>query len=119
MSEDSFKARAYLKVGCPYSFKFLLFVSEARLLERFDIVRCDPEQSDFEEIKARLKRGTGKEATFPTVEIEPGKYKSDSSQLIDYYAREHGVAHDKLTALSFYEESIFPQLEEYHEQLKS
>ena len=40
MSQDAIKPRAYLKVGCPFSFKFLLFASEARLLDSIEIVRC-------------------------------------------------------------------------------
>jgi hypothetical protein len=118
MSRDSFRAKAYLKVGCPFSFKFLLFASEAGLLDRFEIVRCDPEQPEFEQIKAKLERATGAKASFPTVEIEPGKYKSDSDALIDSYSRQHDARRDKLVALRFYEESIFPQLLELHEQGK-
>lgn len=102
----SSRARAHLKVGCPYSFKFLLFMSEARLLDRIDIVRCDPDDDAFERIRAKLTTGLGKPATFPTVEIEPGRYLADSDRLIDYFARKCGVAPTQLIALSFYKESI-------------
>lgn len=111
----SSRARAYLKVGCPYSFKFLLFMSEARLLDRIEIVRCDPDDDAFERIKAKLAAGLGKPATFPTVEIEPGRYMADSDRLIDYFAQQSSVAPAELAALSFYKESIFPQLEQLHE----
>lgn len=110
----SSRARAYLKVGCPYSFKFLLFMSEARLLDRIDIVRCDPDDDAFERIKAKLTTGLGKPATFPTVEVEPGRYVADSDRLIDCYAQQCAIAPSELVALSFYTESIFPQLEQLH-----
>lgn len=110
----SSRARAYLKVGCPYSFKFLLFMSEARLLDRLEIVRCDPDDDAFDRIKAKLTAGLGKPATFPTVEIEPGRYLADSDRVIDHFAQKCGVAPTGLVALSFYKESIFPQLEQLH-----
>lgn len=116
MAQDSFKPRAYLKVGCPFSFKFLLFVSEARLLDRFEIIKCDPEAENYERIREQLAKGLGGKATFPTVEIAPGRYKSDSDALIEHFAREHGIPERELPALAFYRESIFPQLLQLHEQ---
>lgn len=118
MSKDSFKAKAYLKVGCPFSFKFLLFMAEARLLDQIETIRCDPQDPDFESIKAKLAAGLNKPATFPTVEVEPGRYRSDSDRLIEYYAQKNNVAADKLPALAFYKESIFPQVVELHEKEK-
>jgi hypothetical protein len=115
MAQESFKAKAYLRVGCPYSFKFLLFMAEARLLDQIDIVRCDPEAPDFDGIKAKLTAGLGKAATFPTVEIDPGRYRSDSDQLIGHYAKKNSVAVSALPALAFYKESIYPQVVELHE----
>jgi hypothetical protein len=106
--------KAYLRADCPFSFKFLLFVTEARLLDRFEIVRCDPNSAQFEQVKAKLAEATGKNATFPTVEIEPGVYKSDSDALIAHFAKKHDVDVAKLAALSFYKAGILPQLEEMH-----
>ena len=47
MHRDPFKPQAYLKDGCPYSFKYLLFMAEAGLLDRVDVVRCDPASATF------------------------------------------------------------------------
>jgi hypothetical protein len=115
MTQAAFKPRAYLKVGCPFSFKFLLFASEARLLDSIEIVRCDPEHPEFERIKSKLEQATHDKASFPTVEVEPGVYKSDSDELIEYFARRYSVAEQKLPVLAFYKDSIFPQLLECHE----
>jgi hypothetical protein len=105
---------AYLRKGCPFSFKFLLFVSEAGLRDLFDIVIVDPESARMKEVKEKLERGTGKKMTFPTVEIEPNIYKSDSDALIAHYSEQHRVDANSLPALSFYKDSILPQLEELH-----
>lgn len=116
MSQDDFKPKAYLKVGCPFSFKFLLFASEAQLLDSIEIVRCDPERAEFETIKSKLERATHAKASFPTVEVEPGVYKTDSDKLIEHYMQRNSVADQKLQALAFYKESIFPQLLKCHEE---
>jgi hypothetical protein len=114
MASPAFKPKAYLKEGCPYSFKYLLFMAEARLLDRIEVVRCDPESTDFERIRDKLEAATGQEASFPTVEIEPGRYMSDSDRLIEHFARAHHVDVKALPALSFYKQTIFPQLEALH-----
>lgn len=105
---------AYLRIGCPFSFKLLLFLSEADLLEGFEIVKCDPNSDEFERVKAKLARASGKKVSFPTVEIEPGVYKSDSDALVQLYATKNGIDPKSLPAYSFYIESIFPQLEKQH-----
>ena len=115
MSPDSFKAKAYLKDGCPFSFKFLLFATEAGIGDQLELIRCDPDAPDFAAVKARLDSALDEPATFPTVEIEPGRYLSDSDALIEYYATRNGVAPDRLPALSFYIDTVLPQLRRLHE----
>ena len=110
MSSDKFKAKAYVKEGCPFSFKFLVFMSEAGLLDRIEIVRMKPHDPGFEAQKEKLAKQLGKAVTFPTVEVEPGRYATDSDQLIERYAAEEGLKVDSLPVLSFYKQTIFPQL---------
>jgi hypothetical protein len=116
MSSVAFKPKAYLKEGCPFSFKFLLFAAESGIGERLEVIRCDPDAPEFPAIKSRLQAGLRKPATFPTVEVEPGRYMSDSDELIRYFAAVSGVRPATLPALSFYVETIFPQLLEHHRQ---
>jgi|SRR5690554_563986 len=111
---DGFKAKTYVKEGCPFSFKFLVFMAEAGLLDRIEIVRLAPEDPAFDETKARLSEGLGKPATFPTVEIEPGRFMADSDRLIERFAELEGIRAAELPVLSFYKETIFPQLLELH-----
>jgi hypothetical protein len=115
MSAQRFQAKAYLKEGCPFSFKFFLFMVEARLNDQIEVIRCNPSRPEFEAVKAKLTAATGKPAAFPTAEIEPGRYQSDSDELIKHFAAKHGVDNASLPALAFYKETIFPQLMELHE----
>jgi hypothetical protein len=110
MSSQPFTPKAYLREGCPFSFKFLTFLSEAGLLDEFEVVRLNPRGPNFEAEKAKLSKGLGKAATFPVVEIEPGRYMADSDRLIERYAERAGLKPDSMPVLSFYKETIFPQL---------
>lgn len=104
------RARAYVKEKCPFSFKFLVFMAEAGLTERIEIVRLNPADPGFEATKNELGRHLGKPATFPVVEVEPDLYMADSDRLIEHYAKGAGLAADAMPVLSFYKETIFPQL---------
>jgi hypothetical protein len=110
MSSKGFKAKAYVKHGCPFSFKFLVFMAEAGLLDRIEIVRMNPQDPGFEAEKEKLGEQLGKALTFPTVEVEPGQFQTDSDRLIERYAAEAGLKPDALPVLSFYKQTIFPQL---------
>jgi hypothetical protein len=110
MSSNGFKAKAYVKHGCPFSFKFLVFMAEAGLLDRIEIVRMKPDDPGYEAQKQKLDKHLGKSATFPVVEVEPGQYATDSDRLIERYAAEAGMKPDAMPVLSFYKQTIFPQL---------
>lgn len=114
MSADQFKPKVYIREGCPYSFKFWLFIVEAGIAKDFEPIVCRPEDPQFDAIKSRLSTGLGRPATFPAVEIEPGRFKADSDQLIAYFAERYGVDAASLPALAFYRGTILPQLEELH-----
>lgn len=115
MNPPTFKPKAYVKDGCPFSFKYWLFLVESGLENRVEVIRCDPEDPTFEAVKSKLAAGLGKAASFPTVEIEPGRYRSDSDALIDWYAHQYNVDINRLPALAFYKETIFPQVLALHE----
>jgi hypothetical protein len=101
-----FKAKAYLLPGCPFCFKFLLFMTETQLLDQIEIVSVDPQDADFEQVKSKIGAVTQAKVTFPTVEIEPGNYKSDSDQLIAYYAEKNHVSAEQ-PVVSFYKAGLF------------
>jgi hypothetical protein len=114
MSSEAFKAKAYIREGCPFSFKFLVFMTEAGLLDRIEMVRMNPEDPAFDTMKQRLSEHLGKSATFPTVEVEPGRYMTDSDRLIEHFAALERVGPEAMPVLSFYKQTIFPKLLELH-----
>ena len=114
MSDASFKATAYIKDGCPFSFKFLTFAAEAGLLDQIKMVRVREGDPSSDATKQKLSEKLGKPVSFPTVEVEPDRYLTDSDRLIEHFARRHGVHPDDLPVLSFYKQTIFPKLIEHY-----
>ena len=113
MSREDFRSKAYIKEGCPFSFKFLAFMAEADLLDEIEIVRVREGDADYEATKSKLAEHLGK-ASFPTVELEPGKYMADSDRLIEHYAKREGLRPDEMPVLSLYKQGILPKLFELH-----
>lgn len=116
MSQKKFKARAYIKEGCPFSFKYLVFMAEAGLLGEIEIVRLREGTPKYDAAKRELAKHRGKPATFPTVEVDPGHYLADSDRLIEHFARRHDLRAADMAVLSLYEETIYPQLLEHHQE---
>jgi hypothetical protein len=114
MSPDTSKAKAYVKEGCPFSFKFLTFMAEAKMLDEIEIVRLREGDPDYETAKRKLGEHLGKAASFPTVEVEPNRYMTDSDRLIEHYANRKGLRPDEMPVLSLYKQGILPKLVELH-----
>jgi hypothetical protein len=113
MSGDAFKPKAYIKDGCPFSFKFLVFMAEAGLLDQIDVVRVREGEPEHDAVKRTLTEHLGK-ASFPTVELEPGRYLADSDRLIEHFAAGASVRPDDMPVLSLYKQGILPKLFELH-----
>jgi len=83
-------------------------------LDDLNIVRLREGEAGFDATKQRLSEQLGKPVSFPTVEIEPGRYMSDSDRLIEHYAEPHRLIPDELPVLSLFKQTIFPKLIELH-----
>jgi hypothetical protein len=116
---SDFVCSAWLKRGCPHSFKFLVFITEAGLLDQIRIVEMIEGDENFSPIKDELSAKLGKPATFPTVEVAQGTYLSDSDELIKHFAAKHGVDVDSLQTLHFYNRGIFARNRQLRQENKA
>ncbi|MFL6576541.1 MAG: glutathione S-transferase N-terminal domain-containing protein [Povalibacter sp.] len=88
---QEFTPVAYIKEGCPYSMKFLQFIDEAQLSDQIDIVRIAEGTPQMDEVREKLSDATGDLPQFPTVEIAPGQFRTESNELIRYFADRYGA----------------------------
>ena len=87
---DAFKPIAYVKEGCPYSEKLLKFLAEAQLTDEVDIVRCAVGTPTMEAVREKLSSATGDRPKFPTIEVQPGEFRTESAELIRYLSEKYG-----------------------------
>ncbi len=100
---QEFKPKVYMKDTCPFCFKFLLFLTEIGVLDQFEIITAHSDnEAEMDKYRTFLLEKTGKQASFPTVETEPGNFMAESGDLITYYAQQYGIDPDKLEALPYY-----------------
>ena len=112
---SDFLPTAYVKTNCPFSFKFRLFMTEAGLNANINYVELDPDASDYAVAKTQLRTAVGHGHTFPIVEIAPGKYLSDSDDLITHFANQFSIDAASMPTLQFYKTGLFPTfLEMFH-----
>ena len=107
VSNAPYVAKAYMLLGCPFCFKFMLFMTEAGLLEQIELVSLDHSSAEYGKIKADLENQAGRTLSFPTVEIEPGVLQSDTKALIEHYRAKHGIGETALPILDFYDRGLF------------
>lgn len=91
---DTFKPIVYLKQNCPFCMKIRLFLLEAGMRE-------DVETHDFasgtppeEAIRVELAPHFAK-VSFPSAQLEPGRYIAESDDIITFLAATSG--HDPAT----------------------
>ncbi len=103
---DNAPIRAVLKLDCPFSLKFRIFVTEAGIADQFVFDVFEEGTRAYDEAKATLEK-CAPEATFPAVETSPGTYMADSDTLIDHYAKAFSVDRKALPLLAYYEAGVF------------
>lgn len=84
----------YAKVGCPFTFRFILFVNEVARLSDFDLRIAHAGDSSYDEITEYLQVQTGRAASFPTLETIEGEFVVGADNLIPLFARRYQTSAD-------------------------
>ncbi|WP_300396454.1 glutathione S-transferase N-terminal domain-containing protein [Henriciella sp.] len=114
---DDFTPRVILKLDCPFSLKFRIFLAEAGLADRFRFEVVEEGTPAYDEAKKILKK-SGTESSFPAVETGPDQYMSDSDTVIDHYAEAFDINRKTLPLLTYYEEGVFNAMTEMFKENK-
>jgi hypothetical protein len=109
MTDASFRPILYVREGCPFSFKCLLFVLEAGLLDRFEVREFAQGSDEEDAIRAELSPHLEK-VSFPAVQYAPGQYQTESDDIIARYAGEANVDPDRLPVLNTYLRGVFKRV---------
>ncbi|PYE41245.1 glutathione S-transferase-like protein [Rhizobium sp. PP-F2F-G20b] len=106
MTGAPFKPIVYLKENCPFCLKVRLFLLEAGLA-------CDVETRDFvsdseheETIRAELQPHLDK-VSFPSAQLEPGRYVTESDDIVAFLAAKVGRDPASMTVYRNYVDGVF------------
>ena len=85
MTETRFKPIVYLKRNCPFCMKIRLFLLEAGMAQDVEIRDFAAGTAEEEAIRAELAPHFEK-VSFPTAQLEPGRYVAESDDIISFLA---------------------------------
>ncbi len=105
---SDFRPTAYLRPGCPFSLKFLVYITEAGLLGQVDWKAIAPgaeySQNTYDMLATHVEK-----VSFPMVEIEPGVFMADSDQLIAHFKKVSGTEAQPTPVLDFYIGGVYAE----------
>lgn len=106
MTDTRFKPIVYLKQNCPFCMKVRLFLLEAGMendVEMRDFVPGTPEE---DAIRAEILPHVEK-ASFPTAQLEPGRYVAESDAIVSLLAKTSGRDPARMTVYCNYVDGPF------------
>ena len=82
-----FKPKIFVRSACPFCIRLENYFEQLGLLEKFEVIHCDANgEEDLNRYRAFLTEKLGQRASFPAMEIAPGRFMSDSGALMAYYS---------------------------------
>ncbi len=109
MTETPFTPVVYLKAGCPFCLKVRLFLLEAGQLDRVVLREFVPGTEEETEIRGLLGPLVEK-ITFPTAELTPGTFTTESDAIVAHFAERAGVDPGALPTYQSYLTGVFKNL---------
>ena len=112
------KSKLFVKGGCPFSYKFIIFLNEINKLDDFEISVAHADASSYEEITMYIFDKSGQKASFPTVETDEGIFLVGSDELILHYSEIYNKSRDDIKMLSYWENNMMPRMRNVIKQLR-
>lgn len=109
MTEAPFTPTVYLKAGCPFCLKVRLFLLEAGQLDSVVLREFVPGTEGETEIRGLLDPVVEK-VTFPTAELTPSNFTTESDAIVAHFAERAGVEPEALPTYQSYLTGVFKNL---------
>lgn len=106
MTSETFKPVIYLKENCPFCLKVRLFLLETGLASEVESRNFVPGTEQEETIRAELQSHLDK-VSFPAAQLEPGRYISESDDIIEFFAAKTGRDPAGMTVYRNYVDGVF------------
>ncbi|RRH87717.1 glutathione S-transferase domain-containing protein [Mesorhizobium tamadayense] len=106
MTGERFKPVLYLKENCPFCLKVRIFLMESGFASEIESRDFVPGTKQEEEIRAVLQPHLEK-VSFPSAELEPGRYVTESDDIVAFFAAKAGRDPKELTVYRNYVDGVF------------
>ncbi len=115
MTDETAKPILYLKQNCPFCLKLKLFALEAGLQDELSVREFAPGDAEETAIRAELDSKVEK-VTFPTAQLQPGEYMTDSDGIVDALAARYDRDLSKLPVFQSYVSGAFKKMMEFFKE---
>lgn len=106
MTDTPFKPTVYLKQNCPFCLKIRLFLLEAGMNAEVETRDFAPGTEREEAIRAELAPHLEK-VSFPAAQLEPGRYVTESDDIVAFLAAKSGKDPAAMTVYRNYVDGVF------------
>ena len=109
----------YAKAGCPFTFRFILFLNDVDKLSNYEVRVAQAGDSSYEEIVKELESITGEKASFPTMKLANGDILVGSECLIEWVATQNGVSTEPSPIVNYFNQYMAPVSRQLVQQLRA
>jgi len=112
------KNKLFVKAGCPFSYKFIVYLNEINKLGDFELHVAHADEESYEEITMYILEKSGQKASFPTVESSDGVFLTGSDELIEHFSSVYNITRDNIEMLKYWENNMMPRMRNIMKQLR-
>ena len=109
----------YAKAGCPFTFRFILFLNDVDTLSDYEIKVAHAGERSYEEITKELEEATGGKASFPSMRLASGDYLVGSERLIEWAAEKNGLSTKTSPIIEYFKQHMAPVNRQLFQKLRA
>ena len=107
----------YVKGGCPFSYKFLIYLNETNHLSDFEVKVAHADEDSYEEIANYLKAKTNSSLS-SIFAATGGEFKSGSDELIQDLLDIYKIPRENIKMIDYWEANMMPRMRNVMKQLR-
>ena len=98
----------YAKAGCPFTFRFILFVNDVDTLSNYTLRVAQGGEPSYNAICSELEAATGAKASFPSMRLATGEVLVGSERLMEYVAQREGCSSSSTAVMDYFNQHMAP-----------
>ena len=98
----------YAKAGCPFTFRFVLFVNDVDTLSNYTVRVAQAGEPSYDAICSELEAATGAKASFPSMRLATGEVLVGSERLMEYVAQRKDCSSTSTPVMDYFNQYMAP-----------